>query len=408
MTGTIFAVPGRARLLLLCLLFAVTACVSSGSTQTTARTVTVPGPVALDSDTVTPDVKLVAAAVIHKLRGSDDEIVAVRFDPSAMQVRAERDFHFEGFRLVNLGITGYSAKVVSRSQVDARLEGILRFQDVLGRSASVFFAAKYTVGRRDILVHASRSVNIAAAAPRIETYVVPAKALLAARGTLKTYGDYYLFAIENAEPMTSQAGDDSMSPEDDYIIISFCKDRLRPESELEMKVSSRRSLSGTPVIETAYLYENGWRIMMAGGRFRPGSLSNKFYVGVIYNIDPRKKSEPMTLALYQNKKMEYQPTMEVTEVTEVAGTPPAQVLPAAATPSGPLSSGAIFLNLGSPDDVGLIQQRLKALGYYNMIVDRALGPGTRQALDSFADANGLPRGLWTIDMQRRLFAGTGL
>jgi hypothetical protein len=391
----------KAGLLLLILLFAAGACVSAGTTGTKRETITVPGPVPLGEETVTPDIKLVAAAIIQKLRGADDRIVGVRFDPANMQAEAEPDFRFEGFKAVNLGITGYTAEVVGKTEVRAMLEGVILFQDVFERSASVFFSARYTVGPREILVAASRTVNIPNPVPRIETYMVPAEALKAMNGRLKTFTDYYVFAVQNAEPMTSQAGQCSVSPKGDYLIMGFCKDRLRPESDLEMKVSDKRSLSGKALLESVYIYDHGWRIMLAGGKFRPGSIANKFYIGIRYTIDPAQDDEAMTLALYQNKKMDREPAVVVAEAS------PAEPH-AAPFAEGPLGSGTVFLDLTQPSDVMVIQKRFKALGLYAQVVDGAIGPGTRRAFDVFADQHGLQRGLWTVDMQKLLFQGSGL
>ncbi|MCW2247745.1 hypothetical protein M2352_003379 [Azospirillum fermentarium] len=92
------------------------------------------------------------------------------------------------------------------------------------------------------------------------------------------------------------------------------------------------------------------------------------------------------------------------------GTLPAQrtdVRPAA-QPKGPLESGSVALALFRREDASRVQSRLAELSLYNRSVDGVWGPGSQSALDAFIAGQGLPKGTaWSIDVQKRLFSGTG-
>jgi hypothetical protein len=359
----------------------------------------------LREDQFSDDMKLVTAAVVERMRGSGRAVPGVTFAPSGVHEVEEADFHYENFYLAGMGVTAYAAGETRPGVVTAKLEGILNFKDLIDRSASVFFSAEYTVTRNGLVIANSAVLNLAPVAPVIETYFVPADRLKAARDRLTSYTDYYLFALDKAAPMTPEGSQGTTRPKDDYIIMAFCKDRLLPVSSLDMRVTANRGMHSRKVAETAYIYEQGWRIMLAGGEFRPGSAANRFYVNVEYLATPAPGAEPLLLATFENKKLPA-PT------ARSAPPAPGPTAPAAATQTrpaaeGPLGSGTVFLDLTRPSDVKLIQQRFKELGLYTQAVDGAIGPGTRRAFDVFADRYNLQRGLWTIDMQKLLFQGSG-
>jgi peptidoglycan hydrolase-like protein with peptidoglycan-binding domain len=56
-----------------------------------------------------------------------------------------------------------------------------------------------------------------------------------------------------------------------------------------------------------------------------------------------------------------------------------------------------------------VQSRLKELGYYKFAVDGAFGKGSRAALRAWSlKEKGLASDGLTLDIQKRLFAGTSL
>jgi len=75
---------------------------------------------------------------------------------------------------------------------------------------------------------------------------------------------------------------------------------------------------------------------------------------------------------------------------------------------GPLERGMAFLNPVFPEDVEVIQQRLKQLGHYKGPIDKNFGPGTKRALDNYAVKYGFPKGQWSLGLQKQLFMGTGM
>ncbi|BDQ34614.1 peptidoglycan-binding domain-containing protein [Pseudodesulfovibrio portus] len=98
----------------------------------------------------------------------------------------------------------------------------------------------------------------------------------------------------------------------------------------------------------------------------------------------------------------------------LAPPPPGMAQAPAATPAqtqpaqGPLERGMAFLNPVFPDDVAIIQTRLKELGHYGGPIDRTFGPFTKKALDNFAVKYGFPKGQWSLGLQKTLFKGSGL
>ncbi len=67
---------------------------------------------------------------------------------------------------------------------------------------------------------------------------------------------------------------------------------------------------------------------------------------------------------------------------------------------GPLGAGRAFLNPVFPEDVKVMQVRLKELGYYKGKIDQNFGPLTKQALDNFAVKYGFPKGQWSLGVQK--------
>nr|WP_319582277.1 peptidoglycan-binding domain-containing protein [uncultured Pseudodesulfovibrio sp.] len=87
---------------------------------------------------------------------------------------------------------------------------------------------------------------------------------------------------------------------------------------------------------------------------------------------------------------------------------PAPAMASAAPAQGPLERGLAFLNPVFPDDVELIQKRLRELGIYKGPIDKRFGPQTKRSLDHYAVGQGFPKGQWSLGLQKALFQGTGL
>lgn len=291
-------------LLVLCCLFAFAACKAAMQPTAPATPQTVKAPPVLPvGESQTPaDIKLVSAALIDRLRGDAMSVENVTFDPAGRHAVGETGFDYAGFVVEDVGITGYETVLVQPGVVKATLEGIMLFKDFLNRRTGVSFAAEYVVADGGITIAKSVASGIPPDYPKVETYFVAEKPFMAARDGLKSFVDYYLFAIGNAEPMTYSGDTDKIGANQKYLIMTFCKDRLFDESSLEMKVTNKRFVTGKKLAEPVYLNDSGWRILIAGGKFKPGSMSSKFYVFVTYKQDADSSEPAVVVGEFHNVK----------------------------------------------------------------------------------------------------------
>ena len=381
------------------------------------------------------DIKLASAALIEKLRGDKIPVANVTFDPAGRHSVAETDFNYDGFDVMNVAVTGYETTNLNQGEVMVMLEGIILFKDFINRRAGAYFAVQYIVNQHSLNITKSVVRGIPPDFPRVETYFIQQAKLRAAASSLTSYMDYYLFAIENAEPMTYGEDGQKTGLNAEYVIMTFCKDRLFEESSLEMKVTSKPYGAGSTLATALSINDSGWRILLAGGEFAPGSTKNKFYVGVTYTQDPKGYLPAVVVGEFANIKKDrtaappapaapamtpapaapapaMAPAPQTAPAPTMAPAPAPQAAPAPAiqtAPSdGPLGSGHAFLNPVFPEDVKVIQIRLKELGYYKGKIDQNWGPLTKNALDNFAVKYGFPKGQWSLGVQKALFKGTGL
>lgn len=396
---------------------------------------------------VSPDIKLAIAGVIQKLRGNNAPIEGVEFIAAGQHKVGESGFNYDGYDATGIAVTGYTATMVDDGKAMVILEGIILFKDVLMRRTGAYFCVQYLASKDGISIKKSVTAGLPPDFPRVESFIISEDALRAGMGNLTTYADYYLYIIENAEPMAYGPNADSTGRKDKYFIVTFCKDRLFDESALNMKIMSRPMQRGKTIAKPVFLNDSGWRFMIAGGRFRPGARSAKFYVTVSYKQDPKSYLPEMVVGEFENVKQEQAasftqttaptpaqastptpppvPTSGTQQASAVPVPKPAAVpvpQPEATTASmttpqkpapapfveGPLGSGQSFLNPVFPEDVSIIQNRLKKLGYYKASIDMEFGPLTKKALDRYAVRSGFPAGQWNLDLQKTLFKDTGL
>jgi peptidoglycan hydrolase-like protein with peptidoglycan-binding domain len=355
-----------------------------------------------------PDIKLVLAAVIEKMRGDRHTIDGVVFAPGHPHDLTEDDFTYEGFDLTLIDILGYEPKRLSANEADVQAAGLLHFKDAIGRKASTYFAARYSVTRNKIVVKESAIAVIPPAYPRLEAYFVPQSAFVdLPEGELLNFTDLYLYAALSAEPMVASEEErkareayEKMSlwkkvaagtkGQEDYYILVFCMDRLASGSELKMTLSDSMGTLGQDLAEVVYRYDAGWRTLIAGGKFNPDSPSNHFYANVTYTLDPQGGTEPLLIGSYKNEK-DY--------------APPRTPKMMAQQQDDPVASGAVFLNPDIPQDATQIQNRLRRLGFFQGPVDGKFSEQSKDALSRFVAAAGVEGdGIWTLEVQKKLFA----
>lgn len=425
---------------------ALTACKMDGLGSTPPppppKKVQTPEVIPVKQEQAPDDIKLVTSALLERLRGGKIAVGNVTFDPAGRHAVGEKKFDYEGFDVQNVAVTGYETTVLNQGEVLVMLEGVFLFKDVINRRAGVYYAAQYVVTKRSVNITKSVVVGIPPDFPRVETFFVKEKTFKAVASTLTSYMDYYLFAIENAEPMTYGEDGSRTGIKSKYFIITFCKDRLFQESSLAMKVTSRAYGAGTKLADAISINDSGWRILIAGGEFTPGSSKSKFYVGVTYKQDPTGYLPAVVVGEFANVKKDRTeappapvaavaapaapataspaPASVAAPAPAIAAPAPAMAAPApaiaapapaaiqSAPTDGPLGAGRAFLNPVFPEDVKVMQVRLRELGYYKGKIDQNFGPLTKQALDNFAVKYGFPKGQWSLGVQKALFKGTGL
>ena len=173
-----------------------------------------------------------------------------------------------------------------------------------------------------------------------------------------------------------------------------------------MKVTSKPRRLGTKLARPVYLLmENKWRMIMAGGRFDPGTRNSKFYTTITYaKVDG--VDDPVIVGSYDNNR-DSLPALPTSLEQTVPAPVPATPAPSAANP-GPLELGTTMLNPIFLSDAKILHTRLKQLGYYQGAIDSPYDTPTTEAINAFAKNNGLPSdGQWSLELQKALFKGTG-
>ncbi|MBN2061004.1 MAG: peptidoglycan-binding protein [Deltaproteobacteria bacterium] len=377
----------------------------------------------VDWDRQPVHIRLVLAAMVNKLSGDREILQDVVFDPNGDHAFYDTDFFCDEFDLQIVQITGF--EIQSQTNHEARLvvEGVFNFSDLFGRGIANYFAAAYTVHKNGITITRSGTALIAPAIPDIEVFFVPESSFNGMdMKEISSYMDLYIHAVLHAFPMepTEKERQDMDAYEkmsvfkkvaatmtassEDCFIMAFCKDRLPPESSLAMKVTDKPGSQGSEIFKTGYIYDQGWRVMIAGGHFNPDDRWNNFYANILYNTDPESKRRNIIIGSYTNKKnYDDTPKYIVKPLGKSIEPLKAQPLP------NPIESGAIFLNPAKVADAIKIQTRLASKGYYKKKVDGIFGPGSQNALIDFKKDNGLgDNNTWDLKTQKLLFRDSGL
>jgi hypothetical protein len=368
-------------------------------------------------------VKFVLAAMGNKVRGERHTIPEVKFSPNGEHAFYDPDFTYEDFDLTRIQITGF--EVVDQTKNKARLivEGIFSFEDLFRRGSSVYFAADYTVHKNGVTINNSGTALIAPAYPDIEVYYVPVSSFEGVDMTeISSFMDLYLHAVINAFDMqTTEAGRKakeefetlstwkkmvakSATMVQDFYIMTFCKDRLPPETSLQMKITNNAQMREEDLFDVGYVYDQGWRVMIAGGDFSPDSFNSNIYVGLQYEVDPGEKTNAQSVGIYKNEK-NYDNTPKFIVKQKGESTITTMQEPKSTT----IASGSVFLNPSKKDDAKLIQTRLAEMGYYTKKIDGDFGPGSKGALQNFKKDNGLGDNFnWNLNTQKMLFKNSSL
>lgn len=317
------------------------------------------------------------------------------------------------------------------SSYSAEVMGVIHLFDPVGRIATLQFLAQYTVKGKSITITQCLAATSSPSKLTMEVYTVSAFRFRNALPPAKR-GDWsavYNFAKENTyNPQKDSAKKDT------YLVMTFVKNRLPKDAVLEVivndKKTAKRALDNLAKDKEAYLDYDGWRVHMFSAKFLPTSMKERFFSNYYYTpgtgfIDKMRKREQV--AQYTSKPSATGPNAPMQGSAQTGGPTPSMAQQPAFAPapapapapqyqqsarpssgSGPIERGVAFLNPIFPEDTTLIQTRLKELGHYSGPIDHDFGPLTQKALDNFADRNKLPRGQWSLTLQKALFRGSGL
>lgn len=425
----------RIRLLILSLF--VSGCISTGTTTTGTEPVesaqeegmviSLPDRTIGDLAQQPAHIKLVIAAMVNKMRGGRDAIPEVVFDSNGKHAFYDSDFTYDEFDLAGIQITGFTVTNQTDNQAQLIVEGIFNFIDLIGRGSATYFAADYTVHKNGITIDNSGTALIPPGFPDIETYYVPKSSFDGINmKEISSFMDLYLHAILNAfkmEPTEEERKNKEAFEKlaawkkmtasnkvkaEDYYIMAFCKDRLPPEASLEMKVTQKPQMKEKIIFDTGYVYDQGWRVMIAGGTFSPDAIRNNFHVNLQYNTDPESKPKSICIGSYTNQKNYIDRPKFIIKLKEKPKRT-SMDQPKPKPKPKPIESGSIFLDPRHKGNARLIQTRLKDLGYYNKKIDGDFGRGSKNALKNFRKDSGLgDNSTWDLKTQKMLFKNSGL
>ncbi len=368
-------------------------------------------------------VKFVLAAMGNRVRGGRHVIPEVKFSPKGTHAFYDPDFTYEDFDLSRIQITGFEVADQTKNRARLIIEGIFSFKDLFRRGSAVYFAADYTVHKNGITINNSGTALIAPAHPDMEVYYVPVSSFDGVdMNEISSFLDLYLHAVIHAIDMQPTAAGRSAKQEfeklstwkkmtatsatraEDFYIMAFCKDRLPPETSLQMRITNNAQLLGDNLFEVGYVYDQGWRIMIAGGNFSPDTFNNNIYVGLHYEVDPGTRSNASCVGIYKNQK-NYSNTPKFIAAKKDGSNTAARP----GSKSNPIASGSIFLNPSKNNDARLIQTRLSEMGYYTKNIDGDFGRGSKNALKEFKKDQGLGDNFnWDLNTQKLLFKNSGL
>jgi len=368
-------------------------------------------------------VKFVLAAMGNKLRGGRHNIPEAKFSPNGKHAFYDPDFTYEDFDLSRIQITGFEVADQTKNKARLIIEGIFSFTDLFGRGSATYFAADYTVHKNGITINNSGTALIAPGYPDMEVYYVPVSSFNGVdMKEISSFMDLYLHAVINAVDMEpTEAGRKSKEEfeklstwkkaiatnatmAEDYYVMAFCKDRLPPETSLQMRITNNAQMRGENLFDVGYVYDQGWRVMIACGNFSPDSFNNNIYVGLQYDVDPGTKSNAICVGIYKNQKNYNNTPKFIVKQKDGSKTVIRQD-----PKSHPIESGSVFLNPSKKKDARIIQSKLAEMGYYSKKIDGDFGPGSKNALKKFKKDKGLGDNFnWDLNTQKILFKNSGL
>ncbi|NNL65122.1 MAG: hypothetical protein HKP30_02660, partial [Myxococcales bacterium] len=212
----------------------------------------------------------------------------------------EERFRYAGFTLRTIAVDGHHAL---ETDPDERwVSAVLRFRDAIGRQASAAVRAGYRMQGERIVIDWAFIAPLAAPAPRIDFFYVPASRfpdpILRKRTShAKLWDEVVKRSLRLARPDEWPVG------EQDYLVFAFVMDRLAPDARLELRVSSKaRGVAGDDGASKILNFD-GWFAGISGGRFDLQGAAQPYFK-VLYTPGsdvPKKKRKRKTIGLFSNR-----------------------------------------------------------------------------------------------------------
>ena len=312
---------------------------------------------------------------------------------------------------------------------NAEVGGSLHLYDAFNRLVSMQYMAQYSVNGKRINITQALAIMSSPSSLSLETYMVPEADFKngVPDNQRRDWAAVYTFARDHAYNSAKEVSGDRV-----FLVMTFVMNRLPADAQFEVVTSTRkkagRSLDNLAKDKDVYLDFDGWRVHMFAAKLSPTSLRQRFYSNYYYTPGagiPKEARHRIHVASFSSKPegtpdasaqarqqaprtLTPPPTASAPSMARQPAAAPRHQQAAPSSGSGPIERGVSFLNPIFPEDAALIQTRLMELGHYSGPIDHEFGPMTQKALDSFADAYQLPRGQWSLSLQKALFRGTGL
>ncbi len=293
-------------------LYLLSGCVSTGKYQNIPDgadlIISVPERTILDSESVPADTKVVCAAIINVLRHRE-ETPYVRFFSAAREKIQTEEFDYDGFDVVGIDFTDIKTRKSGPDQTEGFVEGVLHFQDFVGRKTSLYFMAEYMSSPYGIAVSKGGVVRLPPHFPDVEAFFIPFEIFRKKPPVLQSYGELYAFALKNGigmEPSETEKKSfhayqklsywdkkKAKQKQEKFVVMVFCKDRLKDSSRFEVAASQGE-------IKPGYLDKNGWLIALYAAEFVPDSWGKTFDIMAFYV--PEGNTERYTVGKFTNRK----------------------------------------------------------------------------------------------------------
>ncbi|AMK09696.1 MAG: peptidoglycan-binding protein [Pseudodesulfovibrio sp.] len=414
------------------------------------------------------DARDVAFAIASRATGQPG-LANIGFAPGAENgIEGVANNFYSAFQAGRIALVTYT-NFGTGSVYDAEVAGVINLADPNGRIVALQFGAKYSVNGTRITINQVATATASPPTVFVEVYMVPMDTFMnVPYDVVNDWGALYKVARENAYLPPKEEAPKGAYMVLTFVKNRIAPDS-QFEAIVNTRKTARTERDNTAKEKERIMDYQGWRVHMFAARFSPTSIRDHFYINYYYTPGmgvPASERERVQVARWDSKpsgdrqaaapkpapmvveeapaptfnappppapayapqpapkpapapayapQPAPQPAPQaapephpVYNYAEPTAQPPASPPAPAAAGPGPLERGLAFLNPVFPDDVELIQNRLKELGIYKGTIDKTFGPMTKRSLDHFAVQHGFPKGQWSLGLQKALFQGTGL